>query len=51
MATRQIDPNPAVYLNYLEPETASQYEVIRNVYLVTLGASHLWFRDACECRE
>jgi len=34
-------PNPAVYLNYLDPNTAFQYEVTRNVYLATLGASHL----------
>ena len=51
MATRQTVPNPVVYLNYLETNTASQYEVTRNVYLVTLGASHTCFRDACECRE
>ncbi|KIM58882.1 hypothetical protein SCLCIDRAFT_1049585 [Scleroderma citrinum Foug A] len=38
MATRQTVPNPVVYLNYLETNTASQYEVTRNVYLVTLGA-------------
>ncbi|KIJ68387.1 hypothetical protein HYDPIDRAFT_24674 [Hydnomerulius pinastri MD-312] len=33
--------NPDIYLNYLEPSIASQYEVSRNVYLVTLGAL-LW---------
>jgi len=51
MATRQTVPNPFVYLNYLEPETASQYEITRDVYLVTLGVSRVCFRDACECRE
>jgi len=34
-------PNPAVYLNYLDPNTAFQYEVTRNVHISTLGASHL----------
>jgi len=51
MATRQTVLNPIVYLNYLGPDTASQYEVTRNVYLITLGASRVCFRDACECRE
>ncbi|KAL4077065.1 hypothetical protein V8B97DRAFT_1378990 [Scleroderma yunnanense] len=31
-------PNFNLYLNYLEPDAASQYEVTRNVYLITLGA-------------
>ncbi|KAF9241316.1 hypothetical protein BU15DRAFT_73442 [Melanogaster broomeanus] len=30
--------NPDVYLNYLQPDSASEYEASRNVYLVTLGA-------------
>ena len=34
-------PNPAVYLNYLDPNAAFDYEVTRNVYIATLGASHL----------
>ena len=34
-------PNPVVYLNYLDPKIASDYEMTRNVYLATLGASHL----------
>ena len=34
-------PNPVVYLNYLDPKAAFDYEVTRNIYLATLGASHL----------
>ena len=34
-------PNPAVYLNHLDPNTAFEYEVTRNVYMAALGASHL----------
>ncbi|KAF9241313.1 hypothetical protein BU15DRAFT_73440 [Melanogaster broomeanus] len=30
--------NPIVYLNYLQPTVANEYEVSRNVRLVTLGA-------------
>ncbi|TFK36468.1 hypothetical protein BDQ12DRAFT_667878 [Crucibulum laeve] len=30
--------NPNVYLNYLPPETANQFEVTRNIYLATVGA-------------
>ncbi|KAF9242895.1 hypothetical protein BU15DRAFT_28397, partial [Melanogaster broomeanus] len=30
--------NPVVYLNYLKPAVANEYEVSRNVWLVTLGA-------------
>ncbi|KAG9314407.1 hypothetical protein JVU11DRAFT_5204 [Chiua virens] len=30
--------NPIVYLNYLDPSTASEYEAARNLFLVTLGA-------------
>ncbi|KAF8843965.1 hypothetical protein BDN67DRAFT_45208 [Paxillus ammoniavirescens] len=33
--------NPNVYLNYLQPTIASEYEAARNVYLVTFGAL-LW---------
>ncbi|KAH7915813.1 hypothetical protein BJ138DRAFT_1140948 [Hygrophoropsis aurantiaca] len=33
--------NPEVYLNYLPPAIASEYEVSRNVYIATLGAL-LW---------
>ena len=33
-------PDPTVYLNYLDPNTAFEYEVTRNVYMATLGASH-----------
>ncbi|KAH7931070.1 hypothetical protein BV22DRAFT_1027828 [Leucogyrophana mollusca] len=33
--------NPGVYLNYLPPAIADQYEVSRNVYIATLGAL-LW---------
>lgn len=29
--------NPNVYLNYLEPTIASQYEITRNLFLVTFG--------------
>ncbi|KAJ3849508.1 hypothetical protein EV368DRAFT_85488 [Lentinula lateritia] len=31
-------PNPVVYLNYLPPTIAAQFEVARNLYLATLGA-------------
>lgn len=30
-------PNPAVYLNYLSTEEATQFEVTRNLYLVIIG--------------
>ncbi|KAL4067975.1 hypothetical protein V8B97DRAFT_1939408 [Scleroderma yunnanense] len=30
-------PNPVVYLNYLEPNIAFEYEVTRNIYIATLG--------------
>ncbi|KAF8810049.1 hypothetical protein BYT27DRAFT_7281969 [Phlegmacium glaucopus] len=30
--------NPSIYLNYLSPEMAEQFELARNVSLVTLGA-------------
>ncbi|KAH7885433.1 hypothetical protein F5I97DRAFT_1811491 [Phlebopus sp. FC_14] len=33
--------NPNVYLNFLTPSAAAQYEITRDVYLVTLGAL-LW---------
>ncbi|KAG8219854.1 hypothetical protein J3R82DRAFT_832 [Butyriboletus roseoflavus] len=33
--------NPTVYLNYLLPTVASEYEITRNVFLVTFGAL-LW---------
>jgi hypothetical protein len=29
--------NPNVYLNYLQPTIAREYEAARNVYLVTFG--------------
>ena len=34
-------PNPVVYLNYMDPKTAFDYEMTRNVYLATLGVSPL----------
>ncbi|KAH7888390.1 hypothetical protein F5I97DRAFT_1803192 [Phlebopus sp. FC_14] len=33
--------NPGVYLNYLSPQTAAEYEVFRNVHIATLGA-YIW---------
>lgn len=30
-------PNPAVYLNYLTPPVANDYEITRNITLITLG--------------
>ena len=42
-------PNPVVYLNYLDPRGAFYYEVARNVYLATLGASYLLIIIICEC--
>ncbi|KAF9241319.1 hypothetical protein BU15DRAFT_73445 [Melanogaster broomeanus] len=33
--------NPDIYLNYLQPASAGEYEAARNVYLATLGAL-LW---------
>ncbi|KIM58878.1 hypothetical protein SCLCIDRAFT_1218227 [Scleroderma citrinum Foug A] len=38
--------NPAVYLNYLDPNAAFDYEVTRNVYIATLGAM-IW--DILSC--
>ncbi|PPQ98480.1 hypothetical protein CVT26_013881 [Gymnopilus dilepis] len=34
-------PNPNVYLNFLPPKTAQQFEVARDLYLGTLGAA-IW---------
>ncbi|KAJ3556955.1 hypothetical protein NP233_g11857 [Leucocoprinus birnbaumii] len=36
-----MPPNPNVYLNYLPPDVAGQFEITRNVYLTVLGAS-IW---------
>ncbi|KAG6329751.1 hypothetical protein ID866_9337 [Astraeus odoratus] len=33
-------PNPVVYLNFLDPYTALQYEVARNLSIATLGVRH-----------
>jgi len=43
-------PNPHVYLNYLTPGDAKEFEIARNIYLVTLGAL-LWDVLACLPRE
>ena len=31
--------NPNIYLNYLQPTVASEYEAARNVFLVTFGVN------------
>ncbi|KAG6329752.1 hypothetical protein ID866_9338 [Astraeus odoratus] len=39
-------PNPALYLNFLDPYIAFQYEVVRNLFIATLGA-FIW--DILSC--
>lgn len=39
MSENQSQPilNPNIYLNYLQPGIATQYEVTRDIFLATLG--------------
>lgn len=49
MALNEGNPNPIlnpiVYLNYLQPIVANEYETARNVFLVTLGVQNLYLTE------
>lgn len=37
--------NPTVYLNYLLPDVANEYEIARNVFLVTFGVECMYLPE------
>lgn len=50
MSNSSTLPNPNVYLNYLSPENAHTWELVRNVYLLTCGVSFYLLGDATPVR-